>query len=352
MYLKRLVIFFAALSPFASGSVYAFGGEQCGPIFSSNYALNGRIEVRPSALYGPAAADFAKTILQVDSLLAPLQPATEARVFIDNVFAFSLFDARDFSISVGLRPSAMGNKHPAINQNILIHEYSHAVFEKNLMRDLESYKHLRQENLELLNKEDILHAEADALGEQASWATGTEQIRLKTLAEEKRAEAMFVTKRLQQLTSFWNLRSGLHELFADSVTLATTRDPRSISDLLKNAEQRSRDHSPEELLLRDFGDGRHHLNRAAWKKEQNLESKYATDVYYAFLPARWELWKLAKSRLKSDNYRKNLIPKVFEILERNLSEILTKKPDEIGPLGIKEIERVNQQIIEDFRREL
>lgn len=349
---KWLTITLAMLGPFAPHISHAFG-DSCGPIFSSQYALQGRIEVRPSALKGPAATDFADTLLKVESLLGPLLPAPEARITIDNVFSLSAFNAGDFTISVGLRPNRMGSKNPTINQRTLMHEYSHAIFEKNLMKDLESYKHFRKEFIELINKEDQLHMEATEIGQRAKETTDPiEKARLKQLETEKMAEAEFAFLRKKELMPYWNLRSALHELFADTLTVTATRNPKAMHEILRDAEETYKKHSSQEIYLRNFTDGRHHLNRQIWQKEHPFFGSYAADPYYALLPARWELWKISKNKIKSDNYQKTLIPKVFSILERNLSEILAKRPEEIGSRGFKDIEKLNAQIIEDFRNEL
>lgn len=306
----------AALSLFAPLSGQATFAEKCGPLFSSEYALKGRLEVLPSALAGPKPLEYAQTLEKVHEILGPLQPPLETRITIDRAFIFSSFNAENFTLSVGLRPEKMGPKHPSINQHTLIHEYGHAVFEKNLMLGLESYRHLRREYLELQERQATLEKKANELGKH------------------------------------WRIRSAAHELFADVIALATTKDPKAIEQVLGDRTEKYAPHSSRELLLRDFAAGHHHKSYQTWKKESPFYVGFAGDLYYAFLPARWELWNLAKTRIESDNYRRKLAPKVFDILVRHLSEAFAKNPADLGAKGFKDIEALNERIIEDLRKEL
>ncbi|WP_374076451.1 hypothetical protein [Bdellovibrio bacteriovorus] len=285
-----LAIVLSLVGVFCSSSAFA---QRCESLFSSEYALKGRVEVEASALKGPKAEEYAKTLLEIESLLAPLEIPSETSVRIGTAFRASSFNAGDFRVYVGLRPDSMGKMHPKVNQVTLAHEYGHAIFEKNLLKDLESYKNIKQ----------------DAL--------------------------------------------TLEKLLEDTIAMVSTRDPKAISDLLTSREksEKAKEHSSADIIRRDFTDGRHHLNEQRWIKEHPLFSGFLGDVYYAFLPARWELWKITKNKIKSDNYRKALPYKVFSILERNLSESFAKNPDELGN-GFKDLKKMNEQIIEDFRREL
>ncbi|AHZ85617.1 hypothetical protein Bb109J_c3583 [Bdellovibrio bacteriovorus] len=352
MKLRWMTITLAVLSAFAPGSLWAFG-EKCGPVFASEYAKLGQIEVKPSGQKGPPANDYARTVDKIHSLMGDLAIPHEVQIQIDSAFIFSTFNAESYQISVGVRPDKMGKKHPAINQNTLMHEYAHAVFEKNMTLRSPGYKTLREEQISLHAREDNLHATNDALmAEQAKATDPAVRQELDKKIYEIIKEIDAVAERRKELSAHWSLRSAVHELFADSLSMVVTKDPKSMSSVLKSAGENYRPHSSTVLQFRDFTEGRHHLSRQRWKKEYPFYSQFGGDLYYAFLPARWELWQIVKTRIGGDNYQRTVIPKVFAILEKHLSLELNKGPEELKPRGFKDLEALNQRIIEDFRREL
>ncbi|UXR65783.1 hypothetical protein EZJ49_05910 [Bdellovibrio bacteriovorus] len=287
----------------------------CGPVFSMEYGAHGRVEIKPSAQHGPKATEYAKILEHVDGLLGPLSPATSSVVSVDNIFIFSVFDPTTFRISVGLRPARMGAKHPAHNFTTLIHEYGHAVFETNMLLRNKSFQKL--------------FADFSAL--------------------EKSSELMDLSS--HKLTPYWNLRGAFHELFADVVTLAATKDPKALHNVLRDSRE-SYD-KISELLLRDFSDGRHGEARRLWKNAYQQRVIEEGDIYFALLPARWEIWKLARNHIKSENYQRNLIPAVYEVLEKHYMQILESgNPQELGRSGFDNIEVINQRLIEDLQKAL
>lgn len=350
---SRLAIVLSCFGVFCASS--AFAQSRCESLFSSEYTLQGRVEVESAALQGPKAEDFAKTLSEIESLLSPLEIPKQSTVRVGTAFRASSFNAENFEIYVGLRPDSMGKVHPKINQTTLAHEYGHAIFEHNLLKDLESYKGIKEDALTLEKRlqEKVEEAKQLAYRSQVTFHNKEKKAELENLAIDKAYEAKAMSEKLQNMRRYWLIRSAHHELFADTIALVMTRDPKAVSDLLTSREKEAqvKKHSSNDINMRDFTDGRHHLNEQRWEKEQVLFSGFFGDVYYAFLPARWELWKITKNKIKSDNYRKALPYKVFSILERNLSESFAKDPQTLGN-GFKDLQKMNQQIIEDFRREL
>lgn len=352
MNLRWMTITLAVLSAFAPGSLWAFG-EKCGPVFASEYAKRGQIEVKPSGQKGPPAKDYAHTVDKINSLLGDLAIPHEVQIQVDSAFIFSTFNAQSYQISVGVRPDKMGKKHPAINQNTLMHEYAHAVFEKNMTLKSANYKTLREEQISLHTREELLHERNDLLmAEQEKITDPVLRQDMDKKIYEVIKEIDAIAERRKELSAHWSLRSAVHELFADSLSMVAAKDPKAMSSVLKSAGEKYRPHTSTVLQLRDFTEGRHHLSRQRWKKEHSFYSQFGGDLYYAFLPARWELWQIVKTRIGSDNYQRTLIPKVFAILERHLSVELNKSAEELKPRGFKDLEALNQRIIEDFRREL
>ncbi|AFY03407.1 hypothetical protein [Bdellovibrio bacteriovorus] len=352
MNLRWMTITLAVLSAFAPGSLWAFG-EKCGPIFASEYAKQGQIEVRPSGQKGPPAKDYAHTVDKINTLLGDLAVPHEVQIHVDSAFIFSTFNAQTYLISVGVRPEKMGKKHPAINQNTLMHEYAHAVFEKNMTLKSSSYKTLREEQISLHTREENLHQQNDLLMLERDKLTDPalrQDMDKKIYDIIKEIDS--IAERRKEISAHWSLRSAVHELFADSLSIVATKDPKAMSKVLKSTAESYHPHTSTVLQLRDFTEGRHHLSRQRWKKEYPFYSQFGGDLYYAFLPARWELWQIVKTRIGSANYQRTVIPKVFAILERHLSAELNKGPEELKPRGFKDLEALNQRIIEDFRREL
>ncbi|WP_374029456.1 hypothetical protein [Bdellovibrio bacteriovorus] len=315
--------------------------------------MNGRIEVHATAGHGAQAESYAKTLTEIERLIAPLAIPKETNVQVGTAFRLSSFNAEDFNIYVGLRPDRMGKIHPKSSLTTLAHEYGHAIFEKNLMKDLESYKSIRQEALTLETRVEKAVEEAKSLAYRHSVTFNKEKkALLQTQAIDKALEAKSLGDQVKSLRGYWSIRGAHHELFADVIALVATKDPHAVRDVLIDKSEKLKEHSSSLIGLRDFTDGRHHLNRKTWEKEHPLFTGLFGDIYYAFLPARWELWNLTKNKIKSENYRKELPLKVFQILEKNLSESFAKDPADIGTNGFKDIKRMNEQLIEDFRREL
>ncbi|KYG68933.1 hypothetical protein AZI87_06820 [Bdellovibrio bacteriovorus] len=346
-----LAIVLSSIGAFCADPAFA---QKCSSIFSSQYALDGKVEVDARALHSTKTADeYAQTITEINSLIAPLEIPQQVKVSVGMAFKFSHFNAGDFSVYIGIRPDSMGKMHPKVNQTTMAHEYGHAIFEHNLIKDLESYKSLRHKAIHLEAQVEAAARESKNLVYRSDVTFDKKKKQeLQWQAIEKMLESKSLKKEFKAFQRYWIIRTAFHELFADAVALTYTRDPKSIAKLLKSKEETNKEFSSNEIILRDFTDGRHHRNEQTWKKEHPFYTEFAADVYYSFLPARWELWNIAKNKIDSENYRKELPYKVFSILERNLSESLALSPETVGPTGLKDIQRMNDQIIEDFRREL
>ncbi len=326
---------------------------ECSGLFSSEYDLKGRIEVQAAVVGQLPITAYAKRLAEIDALLGNLAPATDSPILVGTEFRASSYALATKKIYLGLRTPEMGKKNSEINLNVLAHEYGHAVFEKNLQKDLESYQVLIKEII----KVESQIAQATEMNKRLTYRADVTldksmKADLLALAKDKADDLQILWKRYKGIQGYWSVRSALHELFADAVSLAVTKDPKSIERVLSNKEERYKQHSSHDIILRDMTDGRNHKNVQTWNRDAWLHTKIGGDIYYAFLPARWALWKVSKSRIGGEQYRKEFLTKVFTILERHLSETLARSADDIGYKGFKNIEKMNQQIIEDFQREL
>lgn len=366
---KPLVaIFCAGLSLFCP--LLGRAESTCSAIFSSEYALQGRIEIQGSVVGKLSASSVVKRISEVDKLLGSLASPSESKITIGPDMERSSFDAVSREIYIGLRPLSRGAKNPEINLNTLAHEYGHAIFEKNLLKNSENYKYLKEQYILAQNKITEAAAELQTWNFRYEVTFNKDEKALLTKkAKEKVGEMLLWVARKNTLERYWNVRTSLHELFADAVALVVTQDPKAISAVVWDSKKNYKKYSHDKLLLRDMTEGRSHESMQTWNESVSLVSalpvgelkpnekqkfnlKQAGDPYYAFLPARWELWDVSKSRLGGELYRQQMLRKIFAILEKNLAEVLKQPADSLGPKGFQNIEKLNQQLIEDFRREL
>lgn len=309
----------------ALGPSAAWANGTCGPFFGEDgvdYAMNGRVIVEARALGGPKASEYAATLTKIDSLLGNLKSPYDANIVVHDMMIFSSFNPIEWRVYVGLRPTdLMGQKHKNVNLTTLAHEYGHAIFEKNLRDQIPNYTEI--------------------------------SIRMHNNSNERLVPYI--------------IHVGMHELFSDAVTLVTTKNPDSLPELLsldrKDQEQFDKElwmekkraakdevgveHSPvpknysrEKLALRGMSDGN---SRHAYEKWQELiqDEFVRLDPYFIFLPARWHLWQLVKTRIDSPRYRREILGKVFPILKEEMNNIHLKSPE---TLSAAEIEAINHRI--------
>lgn len=300
-----LTAFVALFGPIKASS----SPNQCASLFSSDYGMNGRLEVISSVSGALPISKYEKRITDINNLLGKLLPPDESSIKIGSIFSFSTYDPIDGRIYVGIRPQSMGLVNPEVNLTTLTHEYGHAVFEKNLLQSSAQYRKLKSEVLKM-NESDNHDA-------------------------------------FSKIQPAWLIRSGIHEVFADVLTLVTTKDPKSISKIQLDKLDEQQSTPIGELLLRDFTSGRKSQSFLLWSYETHNQSINNQNIYFSFLPVRWELWKIIKSRLDGSLYQKQLLTKVFNILEKNLNKALDVESNKT-----EDIIKLNQQIIKDLRNEL
>ncbi len=340
----RLLTFLSLVSAFCSSVAWAQESvNSCSRIFAFEYALGGRMQLDPRAeeLAEPVEV-YAEIIKKIDKDIAPLLAPTETKIKIDTAHIFSAFDDRDFSVSVGVRPLEFQPFSKKANRNILIHEYGHAVFEKNLVANSPEYREMRKYGVALekeLVANDVLVRKLQKQADRGpEWTTViAEQNRLKKLAED------FINLK--------RLRYAYHEVFADALVWASTTNPKAIRQGAENLAAPVAEYSVESLQMRDLDAGLDPHNMQLWKDKLELIVFIKSDIYFPFLPVRWELYSLSKDKMHDENYRKALPNKVFKILLRNFVEDLEQSPKAFDTRGkAEEIIRLNEKIIHDLRQ--
>lgn len=340
-----LFILFAVVGAIWPLPSYALGSNrQCSDVFMSEYAKQGFIEVLPSAksLAEPAET-YAQLITEANDHLGSLQPPKETRIKVTSVYGASGFNGVDFSITFGLRKKDERSLHPAKQRVILLHEYGHAVFENNLILQSQTYRDLRNASFRI---EQDLQASSALLSELRKNRAPEDIIEL---ARDQHAD---LKKREKELGQKMMIRSAYHEIFADVLSYSITGDPRANAKVITDPASLPKAHSKEDLQLRDMTSGRHHLQRQAWENHAEMQIKIIGNYHMAFLPVQWEIARLTKTKIKSEQYRRQLPEKVFKVLLKNFQEDLQQTPKEMGPSGLESIERLNQKIIADLRATL
>ncbi|NUN04494.1 MAG: hypothetical protein HUU57_01920 [Bdellovibrio sp.] len=340
----RLLTFLSLASAFCSPVARAAEStNSCSRVFAFEYALGGRLQIDPRAedLAEPIET-YAQIITRIDADIAPLLAPTETKIKIDTAHIFSAFDDRDFSVSVGVRPPDFQPFSKKANRNILIHEYGHAIFEKNLVANSPEYREMRKYGLalekELLANDMLLKKLQKQNDKSAEWSTAVaENNRLKKLAED------FINLK--------RVRYAYHEVFADTLVWITTKNPKAIREGLENLATPAQENSVASLQMRDMDAGLDPLNMQTWKEKMEFVVFVNSDLYFPFLPVRWELWSLSKDKIHDEAYRKSLPDKVFRVLLKNFTEDLGQSPKAFDARGrIEGVIRLNDKIIHDLRQ--
>lgn len=340
----RLLTILSLVSAFCSPVAWGNEGvNSCARVLAFDYALGGRLQLDPRAqdLAEPVET-YAEIIKKIDADIAPLLAPTETKIKIDTAHIFSAFDDRDFSVSVGVRPADFQPFSKKANRNILIHEYGHAVFEKNLVAQSPEYREMRKYGValerDLLTNDVVLKKLQKQNDRGPEWTTAiAENNRLKKLAED------FINLK--------RLRYAYHEVFADTLVWAMTKNPKAIRQGTENLLAPAPEHSVASLQMRDLDAGLDPVNVQTWKEKMEFVVFINSDIYFPFLPVRWELWSLSKDKIHDEAYRKALPEKVFRILLKNFIEDLQHSPKAFDARGkLDEVIRLNDKIIQDLRQ--
>lgn len=317
MRLPRVSIVFTLIIIFCSLEALA-APLLCSSVFLSRESSTARVEIQLETPHQwVQAEDFTKTMKEINSLITPLEIPNETKVVIHSDYSKSGFSFKNFTISLGIHPGTGVSHHPGVNQILFSHEYGHAIFEKNLLKHSNSYR--------------LLHEKA----------------------RENFVDIQAHPERYPDFLRRWSLTDAYHELFADILTVVMTGDPHALAEaVVFSPTNIPLKYSPEALRLRDFSDGQDPLNIETWRKFQKMYVQIRGDVYFAFLPARWEFWNLTKNKINNNKDRRALVAKVFAILERHLSQALSLSEEEFGTKRFKDIETLNNKIIDDFQRKI
>lgn len=295
-------IILSGLSAFVPAVAHAGFASSCASIFASEYTLEGRIEVTPKGQSGPKAADYALTLKKADALLGDLLIPKETTVEVGNLFIFSNFDPKEFTIYIGVRPDSMGKKHPNINQNSLVHEYGHAILEKNLINKVPDYQ-----------------KQMTAIRDSASNGTSPAEL----------------------------IQIALHEFFADAVAVLTTKNPNAVSEVLYDSSRPLKKFSYNDFSLRRQTDGKNPQALQQWRELLKTE-EIRQDPGFILLPSRWRFWQLIKTRIDGERYQKQVLTKIFPHLEKEIKALLlnptlkTATPQEIESLNQRLIQHLNE----------
>ncbi|MFS4461060.1 hypothetical protein [Bdellovibrio sp. HCB2-146] len=204
---------------------------------------------------------------------------------------------------------------------VLVHEYGHALFEKNLMHVSQLYKEIRP---------DLEKSESSAKD-----------------GREKLGSAFVRARKVFLLTS------ALHEFFADVVAVTYFQDPQAAKKTELFDDIASVPYSWEHLQQRDFNLASSPERTAAWEQALGL-AIWSGNPYHILLPARWEFWLLFQSQILSADIqvRAKVISQTFAALERVLSQILLWDELQMGrpQFEVEQSKILNQLVLDELKK--
>lgn len=204
---------------------------------------------------------------------------------------------------------------------VLVHEYGHALFEKNLMHASEVYRKVRPE-LEIA---------------ESSSKVGREKL----------------GDRFNRTRKIFLLSSALHEFFADVVAVTYFQDPRAAEKAELFSKTLPTPYSWEQFERREFDLAPSTNREAEWERSLGL-AIWASNPYHILLPARWEFWSRFQSEILSSDIsvRAKVISRTFAALERVLNRILLWNDEQIGrpQFEVEQSKLLNQMVIEELQK--
>ncbi|MFS4459819.1 hypothetical protein [Bdellovibrio sp. HCB2-146] len=280
-------------------SISIASSDICAQVLDDTFDFNGRIIVEEKAQRGPRLQEYQERLMLVESLLGNLKRPTETRVTVGHLTIFSVFDRNDFSVYVGIQPQTASWKRSKVDLDTLNHEYAHAIFEKNLLASIPQFRDQ--------------YAAIDARARENDPAV--------------------------------ILYTALHELFADIVTVVTTKNPDTFPELLAaspealksfelGVQDSHREFTFEELNYRSMTLGAHPGALKSWSSLlKQTESKQ--HPYFLLLPARWKFWGLVRNKISSASYQKQIIERVFPILSQEVERMLEFSQDSLSEADVQ-----------------
>lgn len=294
--------------------------------------------------------------IQIDATYKRLQKITGSLLFPENyeiVVSGHQLDSHinytSQTIKIGLRKGI----HPRRHEIDFAHEYGHAIFHENLMRDSELYRTLKNTISDLHERRYQLELTIKDLERQMkSTDSPSEMRKLDIEGQYKMAQYEGLLEKIKSFQRYDHLTKAYHELFADVTSYIVTQNKRAIQDsLLANKETDSG--LGIETELRTFDPKNERLKKDLWMKNAGrFLNNSAVNYYYALHPVRWEIGRLTEKQIKSEAYQKELYQKIYVLLKESLEQQLQASPQDLGPSGLKPVGPINRSLIESLQSRL
>lgn len=305
---------------------------------STNYLLRQELPV-----------DYQNRLTEIDSLLGDLEKPGGIKYFFGHGLLKSVYESSYRLMYIGSKELNEWHHPAGENLQTMSHEYGHAVMETNLYLwsqlnrlFVDEYKFL---DTKLgLKRQQIQKIEIEL--QVTENKRKKEFLKLKHLNFTQELHQMEQRKRTLQ--AYFRVRMSIIEVFADILTVVVTKNPQAMSDLLEDKNSPQNISSSGLLLRRNFEDGDHLEYQNLWKEKSIIDAKLYGDIYAAMLPVRWAFWNLMKDKILNKKKQHKVIPLVAHVLAQNIDFVLSLSPDQIGPVGFKNLEALNEKIIHEL----
>ncbi len=360
MFLKILSSAFAMVM--FSTSAYAF--LKCDKIFLSEYGLSGRIEVKRSGQDVVQVKTFEDAITRADSLLGTLSKPSEVQISIDGIFALSSYDPIRKAVSAGVLDASTLKKNPNLNTTVLVHEYGHAILDKNLLDKNVSYQEYFQSQLSIQRRADNAAYEVAVAKMSVNSSQGVEKANAEQKLLKLQENLKSIKAEKQKLEAEQNIYNAFHEYFADLTSVVTHKNAKVMHQMLlsyqaseKRAGNKSipldKKWSAAMLSLRNFETHGKQKSYQVWKSAFSSYKDIAyVDYYFVLLPTRWATWDMIEKRIGNTQFEKQILSKVFDVLSEHVTTVRNMSLEQLQKSDYFHPEKLNTLLIQDIQKAL
>ncbi|MFP5519538.1 MAG: hypothetical protein ACLGGX_06515 [Bdellovibrionia bacterium] len=346
-YFRLLAIF---LTGVISGTAQA-EAPRCSNVFSFEYTYGGRIAIDKKVLGVLPAQEYAQAIRAVDQRLGTLSVPHEFDIQVGKGLVFSNMNTSTSTVFVGVKSFSSQPHHAdnKINLVTLMHEYGHAVFEKNFLRVNPTYRVLRLKLIEFAELQSRFESDKNLLDK--ALAEGRSFSELEALQTRFERNIKKSRELAEQVGSLSKIHEAMHEVFADTVAVFITKDPKAMAQIVEKTENGEIQSAYSQLNRRNFAMGKRPGMQKFWEKEVLNLKHDSADGYFVMLPVRWALWDIMRTQMSHPQFEREFLPKLFKVLEKNFNDVVQRGDSAQSGQPYGDILRLNRQIIDDLKRE-
>lgn len=337
---------------------------KCDKIFLSEYGLSGRIEVKRSGQDVLPIENFEKAIIRAESLLGSLSKPSDIQISIDGVFALSSYDPILKTVSSGVLSASTLKKNPNLNTAVLVHEYGHAILDKNLLDKNSAYQDYFQSLISIKRRTDDAAYEVAVAKLAANSSHGDEKINAEQKLMKLQEKLKSLKTEKQKLEIEQGIINAFHEYFADLTSVVTHKNAKVMRQMLQSyqaGEKRAgnksipldKKWSAAMLSLRDFETDGVQKSYQVWKNAFRSYKDIAyVDYYFVLLPTRWATWNLIEKRIGNTQFEKQILSKVFDVLSVHVTSVRNMSLEQLQNSDYSHPEKLNALLTQDIQKVL